>query len=108
MALAFAAFTLVHLVRVFAGGVLTHNATTASELCMPFQVDLNEADLADLTTLPGIGSSRAAAIVLHRVRHGPFRSIDDLDRVEGFGSALVEQVRPFLRDPKIPGSIRIR
>ena len=47
-------------------------------------------------TLPGIGRTRAAAVVLRRVRHGPFRVVEDLAVVEGIGSATVEGLREFV------------
>ena len=48
-------------------------------------------------TLPGIGQERARAIVLSRVRLGPFRSVNDLARVDGIGAATVDRLRLFLR-----------
>jgi competence protein ComEA len=49
------------------------------------RVDLNRATAAELETLPGIGPSRAAAIVRHREEHGPFRVPGDLREVTGIG-----------------------
>ena len=107
----FGLFALAHLVRAFAEGVLAHKAQPDSDLCVPFRVDPNEATLAELAALPGVGPSRAAAILLHRVRNGPFRTLDDLDLGDGFGEAVVAQLRPFLMDPRlaaVPASPRIR
>ncbi len=59
-------------------------------------VDINRGSLAELATLPGIGPVRARAIVLHRVRHGPFRAVADLLAVDGLGPVRVEAVRAFL------------
>ncbi len=49
------------------------------------RVDLNRASLAELETLPGIGPSRAQAILAYRDRHGPFRDVAELVRVPGVG-----------------------
>jgi competence protein ComEA len=49
------------------------------------RVDLNRATAAELETLPGIGPSKAAAIVRHREEHGPFRVPGDLREVTGIG-----------------------
>jgi DNA uptake protein ComE-like DNA-binding protein len=38
---------------------------------------------------------RAEAIILDRVRHGPFRTLEDLDRVDGVGATTIEALRPF-------------
>lgn len=63
----------------------------------PLVLDPNQAAVAELATLPGLGPQRAAAIVLHRVRHGPFRDIADLERVDGIGPATLELLRPHVR-----------
>ena len=61
-------------------------------------VDLNSADAATLAReLQGIGESRARAIVEHRRRHGPFRSVDELALVRGIGPKTVERNRARLR-----------
>ena len=61
-------------------------------------VDLNAADAATLAReLQGIGESRAHAIVEHRRRHGPFRSVDELALVRGIGPKTVERNRARLR-----------
>lgn len=59
-------------------------------------INLNLASVADLRVLPGIGSVRAEAIVLERVRNGPFRGIEDLVRVDGIGPETVAELQPFV------------
>lgn len=64
----------------------------------PFRlIDLNAATEAELQLLPGVGPTRARAIADDRRRHGPFASVDDLDRVPGIGPATIEAIRPFAR-----------
>jgi competence protein ComEA len=62
----------------------------------PVVVDLNSASVAELSALPGIGPMRAEAIVLDRIRRGWFRSIEDLDRIDGIGLGTLDQVRTFV------------
>lgn len=57
------------------------------------KVDLNRATAAELDALPGIGPSKAAAIVKYREEKGPFRTVEDLLDVPGIGPALLEQLR---------------
>lgn len=57
-------------------------------------VDINTADAAALESLPGIGPSLATAIVEHRLRNGPFTSVDELIEVSGIGPVKLEQIRP--------------
>jgi competence protein ComEA len=63
----------------------------------PLAIDLNTAGPDELSLLPGVGPSLAARIVEDRMARGPFRAIDDLDRVRGVGPALLRAVRPFAR-----------
>jgi competence ComEA-like helix-hairpin-helix protein len=55
-------------------------------------VDLNHATVVDLVGLPGIGPSRARAIIAFRDSVGPFRELDDLKRVAGITGALVKRL----------------
>lgn len=59
-------------------------------------LDLQTASAAELETLPGIGPVLAARIVIDRADRGPFRSVDELQRVEGIRAALIEQIRPMV------------
>ena len=66
----------------------------ASPLSSP--LNLNTATASELDALPGIGPSKAAAILQYRAEHGPFTAIDELARVPGFGPALVSRLGPRL------------
>ncbi len=56
-------------------------------------LDLNSATLTQLDSLPGIGPSKAAAILQYRQEHGPFAVVDELARVPGFGAGAVARLR---------------
>jgi competence ComEA-like helix-hairpin-helix protein len=58
-------------------------------------LDLNAATEADLASVPGLGETMAARIVLHRKGHGEFRSVDELRQVKGIGEKTLARVRPF-------------
>ncbi len=58
------------------------------------RVLLNLATAAELCKLPGIGKSRARAIVAYRTRIGQFRRIEELLRVKGIGRRRLNQLRP--------------
>lgn len=59
-------------------------------------VHLNSANQGILETLPGIGASKAQAIIDYRSAHGPFQSIDELDHVKGIGATTLAKLRPYL------------
>ncbi len=56
-------------------------------------VDLNTATQAQLETVKGIGPVKAKAIVDYRNKNGNFKSVDDLDKVPGFGKKTVDTVK---------------
>ncbi len=56
-------------------------------------VSINAADAQAFDTLQGIGPVTAQHIVDDRQQHGPFATIDDLDRVPGVGAATIEAIR---------------
>ena len=60
------------------------------------KVSLNTATAADLEQLPGIGPSKALAIVADRRRNGRYRIIEDLSRVRGIGAATIERLRSLV------------
>lgn len=60
------------------------------------RLNLNTADEASLELLPGVGPTMARRIVEHRKKHGPFRSVLDLDAVEGIGEKTIERLAPLL------------
>ncbi|MGE3175668.1 MAG: ComEA family DNA-binding protein [Planctomycetota bacterium] len=80
------------LVRAFADGMLAHGGALGP-VAVPVTIDLNRASMAALQALPGIGPERAQAIVLHRVRHGPFAAVDELVAVDGIGPETVDGLR---------------
>lgn len=56
-------------------------------------VDLNKATQAELEGVNGIGPAKAKAIIDYRTKNGPFKSVDDLDKVSGFGKKTVDKVK---------------
>lgn len=59
-------------------------------------VDVNRASADVLERLPRIGPALARRIVDDREANGPFRSVDELDRVRGIGPATLESLRPLV------------
>lgn len=56
-------------------------------------VNLNTADVAALMTLPGIGESRAKAIISYREQHGAFAKIEDIMKISGIKQAAFSKIK---------------
>lgn len=56
-------------------------------------VNLNTADVAALMTLPGIGESRAKAIISYREQHGAFAQIEDIMKISGIKQAAFSKIK---------------
>lgn len=56
-------------------------------------IDINSADAALLTSLPGVGEKTAERIIESR----PYRSIEDLLNVEGIGEKTLNGMRDRIR-----------
>lgn len=61
-------------------------------------VNINTADAATLDRLlNGVGPAKAEAIVRYRKENGPFKRLEDLERVKGIGPKLLEKNRSVIR-----------
>ena len=59
-------------------------------------VNVNTATQDELQTLDGIGPVRAKAIIDYRTKNGPFKSIDDLQKVPGIGESTLSSIKKDL------------
>ena len=57
------------------------------------KVDINRADQDTLTTISGIGPSRAAAIFAYREENGPFKKTEDITNVSGIGDSTYQRIK---------------
>jgi len=69
------------------------SSTNKNERLFPAKFDVNTATEKELRLIPGIGPVMAARIIAAR----PFRSADDLKKVNGIGDKKYDQIRPYFQ-----------
>lgn len=55
-------------------------------------ININTASKTQLMKLPGIGEAMADRIIVFRKEHGPFSSVNDLNKVRGIGAKRLKQL----------------
>jgi hypothetical protein len=87
---------------------LQETARRAAQLSRPLmpgdQIDLDRADVSEITRLPRVGPALAQRIVGWRAEHGVFGSLARLDSVSGVGPALLKAIQPFVSFSGIPAT----
>ena len=82
---------------------LRETARRAAQLARPLlpgeHIDLDHADVSEITRLPRVGPALAQRIVAWRAEHGPFGTLSRLDSVPGVGVKLLDAIRPFVVQP---------
>lgn len=75
---------------------LENDACISSDTKLESLISLNDATVADLIKLPGIGEAKANDIIAYRNEHGPFENIEDLKNVSGIGENLFAKIKDYL------------
>ena len=57
------------------------------------RININTASAEELTSLSGIGPSRAEDIVAYRESHGAFKTIEDIKSVSGIGQSIFDKIK---------------
>ena len=76
--------------------IITGEMTAFYKVTLGIPVSLNRESLEGLTAIPGIGATRAAAIIRARTRRGGFNRLEDLLLVQGIGPGVFEKVSRYL------------
>ncbi len=61
------------------------------------RISINHADKNELMTLPGIGESKADAILEYRQSHGAFSSIDELMNIPGIKEGIFNNIQDYIK-----------
>jgi len=87
---------------------LRETARRAAQLARPLlpgeRIDLDRADVSEITRLPRVGPALAQRIVAWRTEHGPFGSLTRLDSVSGVGPKLLDAIQPFVSFSGVPAT----
>ncbi len=59
-------------------------------------ININTASLSELTTLPGIGESRAKDIIEYRIQHGKFNFKEDIMKINGIKEAAYSKIKDYI------------
>lgn len=60
-------------------------------------VNINQADAAELMTLPGIGESKASVIIQYREEHGGFQSIEEIMDIPGIKQGVFDKIKNHIK-----------
>lgn len=61
------------------------------------KLDVNNAPWYELVLLPKLGEVKAKAIVAYREKYGSFKSIDELSKVKGINTSVLESIRNHIK-----------
>lgn len=59
-------------------------------------ISLNSANKEELMTLPGIGESKALAIIAYREENGLFNNTEELKNIKGIGDKMFEKIKDYI------------
>ena len=62
----------------------------------PTKLNLNKADERQLSSHPYLTKKEAQIIVMYRMQHGNFNSVDDLKQIRGLKETTIEKIWPYL------------
>jgi len=60
------------------------------------KVSINTGTLEELMTIPGIGESKAQAIIEYRTQNGSFETIEDIKNISGIGDATYDRLKEYI------------
>lgn len=76
--------------------IIPSEGDNLNELSVGARININIATLSELVGLPGIGTSKASAIIDFREKYGSFESTSELRYVPGIGESLLESLQDMI------------
>ena len=87
---------VLHALRLGTGRAQLIEIERLPETKYQYRLDINSATWVEWAQLDGIGETLARRIIADRETHGPFPTVNDLNRVRGIGPKTLERIRPWL------------
>ena len=60
------------------------------------QININSDDIMELCLIPGIGETKARAIIEYRKENGNIIQFSDLLEIKGIGEKMLENIIPYI------------
>ncbi len=76
---------------------ISPTGSSSGKLAAGQTVNINTASVEELDALPGIGPSKAQAIVDYRNEHGRFNSVEDIQNVKGIKGGEFSKIKDYIR-----------
>jgi competence protein ComEA len=70
-----------------------NNSANPQEVEITYPININLCSVEELITLPGIGETKAQAIIDYREKNGAFEVIEDILLVHGIGESIFETIK---------------
>ncbi len=70
---------------------------TGTETVSDGRINLNTATVSELTTLPGVGESKAEAIIAYREEHNGFSSIEEIMNIAGIKEGIFQRIKEKIK-----------
>lgn len=61
------------------------------------KININTANISELTSLPGIGEATAKKIITYREENGKFKEIQEIKNVSGIGESKYNQIKDYIK-----------
>jgi competence protein ComEA len=81
----------------YSSKTVTTTTSSSGKLAPGQTVNINTASAEQLDALPGIGPTKAQAIIDYRSEHGRFSSIEDIQNVKGIKEGEFSKIKDYIR-----------